>query len=134
MTKNNLGPHLAWLLKHGPTLSPSIEQQPPIEEEPGSIDRREPHLSNLHVEQSIEPVTSAPVSVAEVSSETRAESPGEDDDVAVADGAMARLQFAPQSTTKPRMLSRSNNDLNSASRTPRPSAENCSNPGSRPSL
>ncbi|OXV09012.1 hypothetical protein Egran_03221 [Elaphomyces granulatus] len=128
MTKNNLGPHLAWLLKHGPAVT-SFELQPRIEEERASIDRREPHPSSLHVEQSIDPVTPAVVTLAEGYSETRVESHREDDDIVVADGAMARLQFAPQSTTKPRMLSRSNNDSNGVSLTPRPSAtENNYNP------
>jgi bloom syndrome protein len=122
MTKNNLGPHLAWLLKHGPAVT-SFELQR-IEEEPASIDS-----SSLHVEQSIDPVTPAVVTLAEGYSETRVESHREDDDIVVADGAMARLQFAPQSTTKPRMLSRSNNDSNGVALTPRPSAtENNYNP------
>ena len=73
--------------------------------------------------------TPAVVTLAEGYSETRVESHREDDDIVVADGAMARLQFAPQSTTKPRMLSRSNNDSNGVALTPRPSAtENNYNP------
>jgi bloom syndrome protein len=79
MTKNNLAVHLKWLLKQAPPTCPALVSLP---------ERNQALQSALPADES--------TTLHDISEHV------EDD----ADEEMARLLFAPQSASKPRMLSR----------------------------
>lgn len=121
MTKNNLATHLKWLVKQGPSLYPSLtpsahetrddtNTRNPVPAQPistlgetgaGSIVGRESDLERI------------PGTIVEDTGSNEA----------YADTNMARLQFAPQSTNKPQLLSSSKTPFE---RTPRKSLERIS--------
>jgi bloom syndrome protein len=92
MTKTNLASHLKWLLNQGPSLYPSLTSDTPVIERGNRVSQQPTPPSD--VERDI---------------------PDEEfeDCDNVTDESMARLMLAPQSASKPRMLSHPNNKLES---------------------
>lgn len=110
MTRNNLTTHLKWLLKQGPSLYPSLT---PSVHQNGN-DRGAPNLSQAQL------VLDQPGASSGFGAEgdleripgTFANDPGTDDaDANIDDTNMARLLIAPQSTSKPRLLSSSKKSI-----------------------
>lgn len=89
MTKNNLATHLKWLLNQGPSLYPSLTTDTPLIE-------RENRVSQQPTPPSDE--SDEPDEIFEDCND-------------VTDENMARLMLAPQSASKPRMLSHPDNTL-----------------------
>ena len=85
MTKNNLAAHLKWLKTQGKPSYPQLTQTSP------------PEHGN-HVPQQPTPPTDEFAALDDILEDVENET----------DEAMARLLFAPQSASKPRMLSRPN--------------------------
>jgi hypothetical protein len=83
MTKNNLAVHLKWLKTQGKPLYPQLVQT-------------SPHGPNNNVPQQLTPPTDEFAALDDILEDVENET----------DEAMARLLFAPQSASKPRMLSR----------------------------
>lgn len=111
MTKNNLAVHLKWLLKHGPSLYPSLTPSEP---------------ANPVVDVARDTASDQPSQLFDVSGPGIAELPTDarivlentvGNDPVTGDADMGRLLLAPPSASKPRMLSLVNN----GSRTPKPS-------------
>lgn len=105
MTKSNLATHLRWLVKQGPSLYPSLT--PSAHETRDDITTRNPAPA---LPISALGQTGAGSSFGRDSDLDRipgtiVEDTGSND--ADADTNMARLQFAPQSASKPRLLSSS---------------------------
>ncbi|KAE8153410.1 hypothetical protein BDV25DRAFT_149414 [Aspergillus avenaceus] len=106
MTRHNLEVHLKWLLDQGPSLYPSLS--PSALENHRPIQQLQTHDQSIHApaSQSLEiPIgDSRPLDKAHVESSVKYAEDGLDDKL---DSDMARLLFAPQSASKPRLLSRS---------------------------
>jgi len=85
MTKNNLAAHLKWLLNRGPSLHPSL-----------ALDVC-PHVEDRVSQQPTPPADEPDFLDDDFLDDV--------DDVATSE-TMARLHFAPESASKPRMLSR----------------------------
>lgn len=113
MTKNNIATHLRWLVKQGPSLYPSLT--PSAQETRDDTYTRSPAPA-----QRIPALgqTGAGSSDLERIPGTIVENTGSNE--ADADTNMARLQFAPQSASKPRLLSSSKTPFE---RTPKKSLE-----------
>jgi len=118
MTKSNLATHLRWLVKQGPSLYPSLTPSAhetwddtctrnPAPAEPISTLDQTGTGSGFGRDSDLERIPG-----------TIVEDTGSND--ADADTNMARLQFAPQSANKPRLLSSSKKPFE---RTPRKSLE-----------
>lgn len=133
MTRTNLGQHLAWLLNRGPSLYPTLDLS------------TRPDEGGTTTVVTTTTTTSPPVSVNAESTGTLQKSLAKSDqahprnnepevivdddgDIVIADADMARLEFAPKSATKPRMLTCMNNAPSSTPKTPgtRVSRENAS--------
>lgn len=127
MTRTNLGQHLAWLLNRGPSLYPSLDLST-RPDEGGTTTTTNPPVSG-HAES-----TGTRPNSLEKSDQahTRTNEPevilDDDGDIVIEDADMARLEFAPKSATKPRMLTCMNNAPSSTPKTPgaRVSRENAS--------
>jgi bloom syndrome protein len=91
MTKNNLASHLKWLLNQGPSLYPSLTTETPLIE-------RDNRVSQQPTPPSDE--SDIPDEIFEDCND-------------VTDENMARLMLAPQSASKPRMLSHPDTKLGS---------------------
>lgn len=117
MTKHNLGDHLAWLLNRGPSLYPSLGLLENTSNGNPTPDRRPlvqspsaPEISTAAIpsSNSAAPVTRPNAVPTEDPSLDQSDIIKRDGSTVTSDINMARLQFAPQSTSKPRMLSRVN--------------------------
>lgn len=107
MTKNNLSTHLKWLLKQGPSLYPSLT--PSAHENQNNADARNPARGQPTSAQDQAGIDSR--SGRDVDSErileTFVDDIGDNNAEVKTDKNMARLLFAPQSASKPRLLSSS---------------------------
>lgn len=107
MTRNNLQSHLKWLLGQGPSLYPSLTPAAGDSRDPTSggsrTDTRPPRTINATNDEigDIDIRDSQPVLHGNA---------GKREDL-TSDNDMARLMFAPQSASKPRMLSRSKSSV-----------------------
>ena len=114
MTKHNLNDHLAWLLKRGPSLYPSLEQG--TRSSDGNPACQQSTTSQLNASHEVSGAENTP-SIALESLKIDASSglPLDplnrvvDSAPSISEENMARLQLAPHSTTKPRMLSSTSN-------------------------
>ncbi|PGH04657.1 hypothetical protein AJ80_08491 [Polytolypa hystricis UAMH7299] len=126
MTKHNLGDHLPWLLKRGPLLYPSLEQQTRNTSREQNIEQGFVNLPGSSTEPpspglaAVSP--SEPLNVDSGLQNYTANEGGGIDGLN-SDVDMARLQFAPQSTPKPRLLSRLNSSFLPAPSTPTTSSQ-----------
>lgn len=91
MTKNNLASHLKWLLNQSPSLYPSLTSDTPLIERANRVSQQPTPPSDE---------SDRPDEIFEDCND-------------VTDESMARLMLAPQSASKPRMLSHSDNKLES---------------------
>lgn len=107
MTKNNLSTHLKWLLKQGPSLYPSLT--PSAHENQNNANARNPARGQPTSAQDQAGIDSR--SGRDVDSErileTFVDDIGDNNAEVKTDTNMARLLFAPQSASKPRLLSSS---------------------------
>lgn len=85
MTKNNLATHLKWLLNRGPSFYPSLAPD-----------------AHPRVEDRVSQQPTPPADEADLLDDDFLD----DVDDVTTDETMARLLFAPESASKPRMLSR----------------------------
>lgn len=91
MTKNNLASHLKWLLNQGPSLYPSLTTETPLIERDNRVSQQPtPPSDESHIPDEVF---------------------GDCNDVT--DDNMTRLMLAPQSASKPRMLSHPDTNLES---------------------
>lgn len=91
MTKNNLASHLKWLLNQGPSLYPSLTSETPLIERDNRVSQQ----------------PTPPSDESDIPDEVF------EDCKDVTDDKMARLMLAPQSASKPRMLSRPDTNIES---------------------
>ena len=109
MTRNNLQSHLKWLLGQGPSLYPSLT--------PAAGDNRDPTSDRSRTDTRPPPAINATNDdIGDIA--TRDSQLVLDDNAAesgdlIPDDDMARLMFAPQSASKPRMLSRAKSSVSS---------------------
>jgi bloom syndrome protein len=115
MTRTNLGQHLAWLLNRGPSLFPSLD-----------LSTRSDEGATTVVTTTTNHPVSALVNQSTVNSDQQNSGTNvsevivdNDGDIVIADADMARLEFAPSSAAKPRMLSCVNNTPSGTPKTPR---------------
>lgn len=114
MTKNNLQNHLAWLLRRGPPLYPALAHISPVE----FPDRLLPEPYTTEVARPVKEASESAEPICLSSDPAEASlpgTPGEDGSREPETGGMARLQFAPHSTSRPRMLSQLQHDTPSKS-------------------
>ncbi|OJJ50167.1 hypothetical protein ASPZODRAFT_58591 [Penicilliopsis zonata CBS 506.65] len=111
MTKNNLSAHLKWLLKQGPSLYPSLTPSPEDNRIYPEHEGRPTALDITILEVSSTGPTGGGVGDSQVATD------GDGTEV-ISDTEMARLYLAPQSASKPRMLSRQNGGLLGTPKTP----------------
>lgn len=107
MTKNNLSTHLKWLLKQGPSLYPSLT--PSAHENQNNADARNPargQPTSAQDQPGIDSRSSRDVDSERIQ-ETFVDDIGDNNAEVKTDTNMARLLFAPQSASKPRLLSSS---------------------------
>lgn len=107
MTKNNLSTHLKWLLKQGPSLYPSLT--PSAHENQNNADARNPargQPTSAQDQPGIDSRSSRDVDSERIL-ETFVDDIGDNNAEVKTDTNMARLLFAPQSASKPRLLSSS---------------------------
>jgi bloom syndrome protein len=105
MTKNNLGQHLAWLLNRSPDVNDSLGFHTRPDDDATTIESRVlPSFSqNLELPSN---AASHPIAApAPGHVQTRTENSLEDGDDVMVNEDMARLEFAPRSASRPRMLS-----------------------------
>lgn len=106
MTKNNLTTHLKWLLKQGPSLYPSLI--PSVHDSRKDIGVPSVPQAQLGLDQPGASSGLGAESDLERIPGTFTNDTGTDDaDASIDDTNMARLLIAPQSTSKPRLLSSS---------------------------
>lgn len=106
MTKNNLTTHLKWLLKQGPSLYPSLT--PSVHDKRKDIGVPSLPQAQLGSDQPGSSFGFGAESDLERIPGTFTNDTGADDaDANIDDTDMARLLIAPQSTSKPRLLSSS---------------------------
>lgn len=117
MTRNNLKQHLAWLLQRGPSLYPTL-QFPTHTEDHSAIAGSQFKQSQPVPELSITATTDQQVVQLDSPAEIGLQDILKDGDRLKTDTDMARLQFAPQSATKPRLLSYGDHPSSSSPRTP----------------
>ena len=132
MTRHNLGDHLAWLLNRGPLLYPSLDLLGNTRNGASDSGPRTWRPSVASTEVSIVGISNPnPVIAVDSSNAGPTEPPNRDQpDIAERDGSavtsdnnMARLHFAPPSTSKPRMLSRVNGSSLQTPNTPTASVQ-----------
>lgn len=113
MTKNNLAAHLRWLLNQGPSLYPSLTPSQPANQTVDIANRSASDRTNLpEGRHDIGAVGQQENTESGLGHSGRDEPELKDN----SDADMARLALAPNSASKPRMLSLANN---SSSRTPK---------------
>ncbi|GAD93603.1 RecQ family helicase MusN [Paecilomyces variotii No. 5] len=117
MTRNNLKQHLTWLLQRGPSLYPTLQLLKQTED-CSAATRIELQQSQPDTELFVPATTDPQVSQLDNPTEFGVEDIDENGDRLKSDTDMARLQFAPQSATKPRLLSSGGNLSSSSPRTP----------------
>ncbi|KAJ9257353.1 hypothetical protein DTO207G8_2107 [Paecilomyces variotii] len=106
MTRNNLKQHLTWLLHRGPSLYPTL-QLPKQSENCSAATRTELKQSQPDSELFVPATVDPQVVQLDNPTELGVGDIDNDGDRLRTDTDMARLQFAPQSATKPRLLSSS---------------------------
>jgi hypothetical protein len=117
MTRNNLKQHLAWLLQRGPSLYPTLQLSTQTEDR-SAVAGIQFKQSQPVPEPSITATTDQQVAQLDNPAEIGVEDTVEDGNQLRTDADMARLQFAPQSASKPRLLSCGDHLSSSSPRTP----------------
>ncbi|PLN81786.1 RecQ family helicase MusN [Aspergillus taichungensis] len=109
MTRNNLQSHLKWLLGQGPSLYPSLTPAAGDNRDPTSGRSRSdtrPPQARIATNDDIGDIATRDSQLVLDDNAAQPEDLTPDDD-------MARLMFAPQSASKPRMLSRAKSSVSS---------------------
>jgi bloom syndrome protein len=122
MTKNNLRQHLSWLLNRGPPQIPAL-QLSTWSDETTTATTVTSTTATFTISLDAQPNEYLPRTSAPSDHGKSVQRPAEvkvdnDGDIVIHDAEMARLQFAPSSTTKPRMLSCTKNGSSSIPSTP----------------
>lgn len=132
MTKHNLQDHLSWLLKRGPSIPPPLIPQAQTTAGQTVTGQRASSFANPFDEAYT--VNDAAISVLEPIGHDLGPQDAKVEEAdngfeLISDVDMARLQFAPLSSTKPRMLSSIKQKLPASPDTPSVLKKNSSFPG-----